>query len=348
MKQVTAVRVGNMKDPDPEKRGLVEVTDVPVKKPGPGEVLIKVAYCAICGSDPHVIGGLFGWDAPFGIGHELSGVVAEVGPGLKTGIKVGDRVGGNFRNYCGSCYYCTNGLEQWCENATEEPGMAEYVLWNEKQCVVLPGDVSLKNGCLIEPVSVAVRVMDKTHIKIGQNVVVSGGGPIGLLNLQLANLYGAANLTLLEPNPARRELAKKYGAKYVFDPLTDDIRAETARITNGRGFDVLLEVSGIPSAAELLLGIAAKSARVIYVAQYARGYNLPLNLYDQIYMKELEITGTFVSPYTFTRTAQIIGRLDLDDLTAQVFPIDEAKAAFEAHLSGKYPKIIVQCSPDMD
>jgi len=348
MKVATAVKVGNMKDQDPEMRGIVEIVDTPVKHPAPGEVLIKVAYCAICGSDPHVIGGIFGWEPPFGIGHELSGIVAEVGEGLLTDIKVGDRVGGNFRNVCGKCYYCTNAMEQFCENATEEPGMAEYVLWNEKQCVKLPENVSLKAGCMIEPVSIAVRAMDKTNIKVGQNVVVSGGGPIGLLNLQLMNIYGAANLTMLEPNPARRELALKYGAVHVFDPLTDDVRAETMKITDGHGFDVCLEVSGIPSAAELLVDIAAKCARLVYVAQYPRNYNLPLNLYDQLYMKELDITGIFVSPYTFSRTAHIISRLDLDDLTAVVYPLDQVKEAFEAHLTGRYPKVLVQCNPDME
>jgi (R,R)-butanediol dehydrogenase/meso-butanediol dehydrogenase/diacetyl reductase/L-iditol 2-dehydrogenase len=349
MKQVTAIRVGNMKDPNPETRGRVAVTDVPVKPVGDDEVKVKVAYCAICGSDPHVIGGLFGWEAPFGVGHELSGVIVEVGKlAAEHGWKIGDRVGGNFRNYCGSCYYCTNGMEQFCEYATEEPGMAEYVIWGMSQPVRIPDDVSLKTACLIEPVSVAVRAMDKTNIKVGQNVVVSGGGPIGLLCLQLINLYGAANLTLLEPNPARRELALKYGAKYVFDPTKDDIKAETLKITDGRGFDVLLEVSGIPSAAESMLDISAKCARIVYVAQYPNTYTLPLNLYDQVYMKELDITGLFVSPYAFTRTAQIIERLQLDELTEHVFAIDDVEAAFEAHLSGKYPKILVQCNPDLD
>ena len=348
MKQVTAVKIGNMKDPDPEKRGRVEVLDVPVKPVGPHDVKIKVAYCAICGSDPHVVGGIFGWEPPFGMGHELSGVIVEVGEkAAGKGWKPGDRVGGNFRNYCGTCYYCTNAMEQWCEDVTEEPGMAEYIVWNERQPVRVPDDVSLKDACLIEPVSVAVRAMDKTGIRIGQNVVVSGGGPIGLLCLQLINIYGAANLTLLEPNPERRRLALKYGAKFVFDPTKDDIKAEADKITGGKGFDVCLEVSGVPSAAETLLDVSAKCARLVYVAQYPRGYDLPLNLYDQLYMKELEITGIFVSPYAFTRTAQIIGRLDLSDLTSAVFPIDEAAEAFEAHLSGKYPKVLIQCNPDL-
>ena len=349
MKVVSAVKIGNMKDPDPEKRGAVEVLDVPLREIEDDELLIKVAYCSICGSDPHVVGGIFGWEPPFGLGHELSGVVEKVGAKATiNGFKVGDRVAGNFRNYCGTCYYCTNGLEQFCEQSVEEPGMAEYVIWNEKQAVKLPDNVSLKNGCMIEPISVAVRAMDKTDIKIGQNVVVSGGGPIGLLCLQLINIYGAANLTLLEPNPARRELALKYGAKHVLDPTSQDIKAETMKITNGKGFDVLLEVSGIPSAAESMLDIAAQCAKIIYVAQYPREYNMATNLYDEFYAKELTITGMFVSPYAFTRSVNIVDRLDLDALTEHVFDIDDAKEAFEAHLSGKYPKIVIKCNKDLE
>ena len=349
MKQVTVVKIGNMQDVDPKKRGKVEVLDVPVKHVGDDEVKVKVAYCSICGSDPHVIDGIFGWEPPFGLGHELSGIIVEVGKTAAAhGWKVGDRVGGNFRNYCGKCYYCANGMEQFCENATEEPGMAEYVVWNERQPVKVPDDVSLKNACLIEPLSIAVRVMDKTNIKTGHNVVVSGGGPIGLLCLQLLNLNGAANLTMIEPNPARRELARKYGAKYALDPTKEDVEKWADIITDGRGFDVCLEVSGVPSAAEALLKISAKCARVVYVAQYPRDYNMPLNLYDHLFMKELDITGTFVSPYAFTRTARIIGRLDFDDLTAVVFPIDRAAEAFEAHLTGKHPKVLIQCNPGLD
>jgi len=349
MKQVTAVKIGDMLDPDPNRRGRIEVRDVPVKPVGDDEVKIKVAYCSICGSDPHIVGGIFGWEPPFGLGHELSGVIVEAGKTAAAhGWKAGDRVGGNFRNYCGKCHYCANGMEQFCENVTEEPGMAEYVIWNERQPVRVTDDVSLKNACLIEPVSVAVRVMDKTNIKIGHNAVISGGGPIGLLCLQLINIYGAANLTLLEPNPARRKLALKYGAKYVLDPTEDNIEKLTDEITGGRGFDVCVEASGVPAAAETLLEISAKCARIVYVAQYPRGYNMPLNLYDQLFMKELDITGTFVSPYAFTRAARIIERLDLDDLTAAVFPINRAGEAFEAHLTGKHPKVLIQCNPGLD
>jgi len=348
MRVVYAVKTGDMKNPDPEKRGAVEIIDEPLREINDDELLIKVAYCAICGSDPHVIGGIFGWDPPFGMGHELSGIVEQVGKNVKNGFKPGDKVAGNFRHYCGSCYYCTNGMEQFCENAIEAPCMAEYVIWHEKQAFKIPESVSLKNGCLMEPVSVALRAVEKTGVKVGQNAIISGGGPIGLLALQILNLYGATNLTLLEPNPARRELALKYGAKYALDPLNEDVRKKAMDITQGVGFDVLIELSAIPSSAELLIDISAYAAHLVYLAQYPRDYNLPLNLYDQLYTKELTITGSIVSPYGFTRTSRIMERLYLDDFTAKVFCLDDVKEAFDAHLSGKYPKIVLKCNTDIE
>jgi (R,R)-butanediol dehydrogenase/meso-butanediol dehydrogenase/diacetyl reductase/L-iditol 2-dehydrogenase len=349
MKLLSAVKIGNMKDPDPEKRGKVALRDVPIPKIGDDEVLIKVAYCSICGSDPHLVAGAFGWEPPFGLGHEMSGVIVKMGSkATKKGLKVGDRVAGNFRNYCGSCYYCRNGQEQFCENVTEEPAMAEYVKWHESQIIKLPDNVSLKTGCLLEPVSVGMRIMDKTHMKVGQRVAVSGGGPIGLIVLQLLKMYGATHLTMFEPVAQRRELAKKYGADFVIDPLSQNIEEEGKKITGGMGYDLVIEVSGIPSAAENVLKLAAKCGTIIYVAMFPANYELPLNLYKYCYSKELTITGTFVSPYVFPRTAQIMGRMQLDDFTANVYDLDDPEGAFAAHLSGKYPKVLIHCNKDLD
>jgi (R,R)-butanediol dehydrogenase/meso-butanediol dehydrogenase/diacetyl reductase/L-iditol 2-dehydrogenase len=343
-------KVGELHDPNAEKRGAVDVLDVTETPVGPDDVKIKVAYCGICGSDPHSIAGIFNEPAPFPMGHELSGVLVEVGANAKVnGLKVGDRVSGNFRKVCGTCYDCTNAQEQFCHvNGPPAGGMAEYAVWHEKQVVKLPDNVSLLQGSILEPVSIAVRAMDKSGIKFGQNVLVSGGGPIGLLTLQAVNMFGAANLTLLEPNAQRRELAKKYGAKYTFDPTKDDVKAAAAEITSGRGYDVLFEVSGVPSAATSMFDLSAKLANLIYVAQYPRNFDLPLNAYNQLYEKEVNVTGIFVSPYTFSRTAQIIERFDLDAFTQSVFSIDDCKEAFETHMSGKYPKVVIQCNSDIE
>ena len=350
MKVINCVKIGSLVDPDPEKRGVVEVLDQPIKELGPHDLLIKVAYCGICGSDPHMIEGIFQRPTPMGIGHEISGVIVDKGSEANiNGFEIGDRVAGNFRNVCGTCYYCTNGMEQFCESSgVPQPGMAEYLVWHEKQAVKLPDDVSLKIGSLLEPVSIAVRAIDKAQIQFGQNVLISGGGPIGLLTLQAASMYGAANLTLLEPNPQRRELGLKYGAKYVFDPTKDDVQAEMEKITNGRGYDVLFEVSGVGGAANSMAGLASKMARIVYVAQYSRDFNLQVDAYDKFYHKEMDMTGILVSPYTFTRTAQIISRFDLEAFTNKVFYIDDAKEAFDTHMTGEYPKVLIKCNSDLE
>jgi (R,R)-butanediol dehydrogenase/meso-butanediol dehydrogenase/diacetyl reductase/L-iditol 2-dehydrogenase len=350
MKAVFCTKVGELLDRDPKTRGAVDCVDAPEPEPGADEVKIKIAYCGICGSDPHTVAGIFKEPAPFPLGHEMSGVVVDVGPGAKTGgFKVGDRVSGNFRKVCGACYDCTNAQEQFCHVTGPPVGcMAEYVVWHEKQLVKLPDNVSLLQGSLLEPVSIAVRAMDKSNMKFGQNVLVSGGGPIGLLILQAINMFGAANLTLLEPNAQRRGLAKKYGAKYVFDPTKDDVKAQAEEITDGRGYDVIFEVSGVPAAASSMFDLAASLANILFVAQYPRDYHMPVNAYEQLYAKEVNVTGMFVSPYAFSRTARIIERFDLDAFTRAVYDIDACKEAFDTHMSGRHPKVIIRCNPDME
>jgi (R,R)-butanediol dehydrogenase/meso-butanediol dehydrogenase/diacetyl reductase/L-iditol 2-dehydrogenase len=337
-----------MKDPDPARRGRLELRDTPIPPLGDEDIRIKVAYCGICGSEPHVIGGIFGWPTPFGLGHEASGVVVEVGKNAtKNGLKIGDRVGGNFRTYCGACYYCRNGQEQFCQNATEQPAFAEYLLWHESQAVKLPDAVSLQEGCLLEPVSIGVRVTDKTDMRVGRRVAVSGGGPIGLLVLQLLKIYGATSLTLIEPAPRRRELAKKYGADHLLDPTRQNIVEEGLKITGGLGYDLVVEASGATGAAEAALRLVSNAGTLIYMAMYPGSYDLPLNLYQYCYSKEITITGTFVAPYAFPRTAQILSRLNLEDFTNTIYSLDDYEKAFEAHLSGEYPKVLIRCNPDL-
>jgi (R,R)-butanediol dehydrogenase/meso-butanediol dehydrogenase/diacetyl reductase/L-iditol 2-dehydrogenase len=349
MKVLSAIRIGNMKDPDESKRGKVATLDMPCSPLGDEDVKVKVAYCAICGSDPHLVGGIFGWEPPFGLGHEMSGVVTEIGKKVsKKWLKVGDRVSGNFLAFCGSCYYCRNGQEQFCENTRNQPAMAEYVVWHESQIVPLPDTISLKNGCQLEPVSIAVRILDKCNMQVGKRVAISGGGPIGLLTLQMFKMFGATNLTLIEPNKERQDLAHEWGADAVIDPLTQNVTEEGLRITHGLGYDVVVEVSGAPSAAVAALKIAAKGGTVLYAAMFPAGYDLPVNLYHYCYSQELTITGTLIAPYSYPRAIQILPSMDLDAFTEHVFSIDQPEEAFNAHLSGKYPKILIHCNSDLN
>ena len=355
MKTLCGVYVGDMKDPNPETRGKVDLVDIPEPEMGPLDVRIKVAYCAICGSDPHVVGGCFGEAPgstdPIPLGHEVSGVITELGPEANhKGLKVGDRVAGNFLRFCGGCYYCQNGQQQFCENGNDynRPGMAPEIIWHEDQVYKLPDSVSLKEGCLLEPMSIIIRMMDKSNMKAGMRVCVSGGGPIGLMALQTYKMFGATKLTLIEPIAERREIAKEFGADYCIDPINEDVRAKADEITGGLGYDVVLDASGSVHAVEPLPDIAAKCGTLIYGAQYPNDYEMPFNISKYCYFKELTITGVYVAPYAYPRALQMLTRMNLKPLTSKVFDLDDGVEAFKAQLSGKYPKILIKCNPDLE
>jgi threonine dehydrogenase-like Zn-dependent dehydrogenase len=347
MKSVTVVKTGSLIDPVEANRGKVTVMDIPDYPLGDEEVRIKVAYCAICGSDPHLVENIFGWKVPFGIGHEVSGIIEQVGlKAKKKGLKPGDRIGGNFLKFCGTCYYCQNGQQQFCEYADEsnKPGMSEYTVWHESQVYKLPDEIDLKEGCLLEPVSIAVRLMDKVNLKFGQRVAICGGGPIGLLATQAIHMSGASNLTLIEPIAERRQMALKFGADHVIDPLSQDVKKAAMELTGGKGYDVTIDCSGAVKAVYDLPFITAKGGLLIYAAMYPNTYEMPVNLYKHCYSNELNITGLYVAPYAFPRAIQIIPKMQLKDFTSKVFYIDDIEEAFKAQVSGKYPKILIRCN----
>jgi (R,R)-butanediol dehydrogenase/meso-butanediol dehydrogenase/diacetyl reductase/L-iditol 2-dehydrogenase len=351
MKSIAVTRVGSLRDPNGDTRGKVGVRDIPETPVGDEDVKIKVAYCAICGSDPHLVEGIFGLPVPFGVGHEVSGVIVELGKkATKKGLKVGDHVAGNFLHFCGTCYYCRNGQEQFCEHAdvSNVPGMSEYVTWNEQQVFKLPEGMSLKMGCMLEPVSVIVRFMDKIQPKMGQRVLINGGGPIGLLSLQALKMMGATHLTVSEPIADRRELAKKFGADYLIDPLNEDIKATADKITGGLGYDVVLDCSGNKAAATVLPSLTAFGGTLCYTAMYPNDWEMPLNIYKYCYKNELTITGTYISPYAFPRALQILTRFKLEDFLDTVFTIDQAEEAFAAQATGKHVKILIKCNNDLE
>lgn len=351
VRTVAVTKTGDLRDPEVVKRGRVGIVDFPEPHLGPEDVRLRVAYAAICGSDPHLVEGFFGSDVPMGLGHELSGVIEALGEGAaaRTSLQVGDRVAGNFVRFCGDCRPCQDGRQQFCKRIHDynRPGMAETVTWHASQVHRLPDDVSLLKGCLLEPTSVAVRIADKTRIRPGETVAVCGGGPIGQLALQVMRRYGATSLTLIEPIAERREMAVRNGTEHVIDPSAEDQQARSEAITGGRGFDVVIDASGSPNAARDLLDLAAHGATVVYGAMYPERYEMPLNLSEYLYLKELTLTGLFVSPYAFPRALNLLPYLDIDELTDTVFPLEQAEEAFAAHLTGHHAKVIIRCN-DLD
>lgn len=350
MRTVAVTKIGSLRDTDEATRGRIGVVDFPEQDLGPEDVRIRVAYAAICGSDPHLAEGYFGTYVPIGLGHELSGVIEALGERAgRGGLRVGDRVAGNFVRFCGSCPPCREGRQQFCERLQDynHPGMAETVTWHESQVYRLPDEVSLLKGCLLEPTSVAVRITDKTGIRVGDRVAICGGGPIGQFTLQVLKMYGATSLTLIEPIGERRELALRNGAEHVIDPVGENQQAQADAITGGRGYDIVVDASGSPRAVAGLLDLATHGGTVVYGAMYPEDFAMPLNLSDYLYLKELTLTGVFISPYAFPRALQVLPHLDLEEFTRAVFDLEDAPAAFETHISGRYPKVLIRCN-DLD
>ena len=350
MKTAAVTKIGNLRDPDESKRGKIELIDIEGNEVGDEDVKIRVAYCAICGSDPHTAEGAFGFDVPQTLGHEISGVVVELGKNAtKKGLKVGDYVAGNFVQFCGGCYYCQNEQQHFCECVPprRNPGMSDNVVWHESQVYKLPDGVSLRQGCMLEPLSVALRASDRVHAKAGSRVAISGGGPIGQLILQVLRLQGATSLTMIEPIEQRRNFAKSFGAQHVIDPVSESVEEEAMRITDGRGFDIVCDVSGAPAAVGALPAITAKGGTLLYGAMYPVGYKMPLDLFTYCYRNELTITGLFLSPYTFPRAVQLMPHIDLEPFIAKVFPLDQVAEAFDVHMTGEFLKVLIRCN-DLD
>ncbi|MDY6827392.1 MAG: alcohol dehydrogenase catalytic domain-containing protein [Bacillota bacterium] len=344
MKAVMLVKDFN---PETGELGEVDCLEVPTPKlVRDDDVLIKITYASICGSDPNVLKGLFPDRAPCPIGHEMAGTIADLGPDAKKlGWQVGDRVTGNFFQSCGACEYCHNNMGQFCPNAVGKVGaQAEYIVWSTSQLYRLPNTVDLLTGTLAEPFNIALHAIETADMKLGARVAISGGGGIGLMLIQLARLAGASEVTLLEPVQGKRDLALELGTDHTIDPVGGDALAETAEITGGRGFNLILETSGNTGAAETALQIAAKQGHVVYFAMYPQDYELPVNLFKHCYHNELRIQGMFLGQYSFARSVAMLPRVNLKPLIDKIYPLEECKQAYADQMSGKYAKLVFDCS----
>lgn len=325
----------------------ITVDDVPEPTVGPDQVKVKIAYCGLCGTDPENLEGRFALMPPEVyktdriIGHESCGTIAEVGREIKQ-YQVGQRVAMDFRSSCGACYYCRNGTPHFCPSAEgASGGFAEYAVYPESAIYVLPDEVSFEQGAMLEPVSVAVHAIDQTNVRTGSSVAIAGGGPIGLLCLEMALKAGAARAMLSEPVKQKRDLALKLGADIAVDPFNEDVVSAGKKLTDGRGFDTVIDASGSVKAAGQCLELADNKATILWAAVYGADVEIGVSPF-LMYAKELTITSTFVSPFSFQRAMNLLPKLELDSLITDIVPLADIKKGFELHKGGKSIKILIK------
>jgi L-iditol 2-dehydrogenase len=307
-------------------------------RPGSGEVLVRVRYCGFCGTDPHIIEGVFAvGPPPQVIGHEVAGEVVEVGAGVR-GFAAGDRVACNLFAYCGGCEPCRKGYENHCRRKSfSAQGFAEYAVYRPEQLFLLPEDVSLSVGAFLEPVATCLHAVEMSELRPGEHVAVLGAGPLGLIVAQLARAAGAATVTVSEPRTHNRELALALGADRAVDPQIDRLRA--AAPAGRRGFDVVFEVAGAPSAAATALDAVGVRGRVMIVGVFRRDVGVTVRPYH-LYEKEITIRGAYAASQTFERALDLLPRLQLEPLVSVVAPLERIADVYAEHRAGEHVKVL--------
>ena len=322
----------------------VEEHEMP--KVGPKDVLIQVKACGVCGTDVHIYEGDKGAaevTPPTILGHEFSGVIAEVGAEV-TNYKAGDRVCIDPNCYCGACEPCRNGVVHYCEHmigygTTVNGGFAEYCAVNERQVYKLGDNTSFEQGAMTEPVACCLHGMDMCEIRPGHQVVVIGGGMIGLLMLQLSRLAGAAKVALLEPVESKREVGKKLGADICIDPIHEDVKARLKE-EGMTWVNTVIECVGRPSTIEQAIDIAGNKAVVMMFGLTKPDETISVKPFE-IFRKELVLKASYINPYTQKRALDLIdsGRLDVSSMVYEVADLDELADILsrpELRAKGKY------------
>jgi (R,R)-butanediol dehydrogenase/meso-butanediol dehydrogenase/diacetyl reductase len=328
-----------------EDRRLVAV-ECPAPEPGPGQVLVEVSYCGICGSDLHFreVPELF----PAGTvpGHEFSGRIASVGDRVR-GWSAGDRVCVLPFGQCGECAACRAGNEQVCPHAvsngvglgTGRPGAyAGQVVVDERMLFSLPDAVDDRAGTLVEPLAVAIRAVDQARVVLDEPVLVLGAGPIGLLTALVLRHRGVRRIVVCSRNPARAQRAAALG----LDTVSIN---EVALIGPADRPACVFECAGTPAAAQLAVEVLRPLGRLLLV-----GLSLtPLDLAaPPIVIKELEIRGVIAyrrAQFQAAIDMLAAGAIPVGDLITEIVPLVEAEAAFQALTAGGSEKLKILLAP---
>jgi (R,R)-butanediol dehydrogenase / meso-butanediol dehydrogenase / diacetyl reductase len=291
-------------------RGDVRVEDVPQPTPGPGELLLRVTWAGICGTDveeyvsgpaiipTHVPNRLTGRAAPVTLGHEFVGTVAALGEGVSD-FRLGERVAPEVVLFCGVCFFCRRHEYALCINwaalgLMADGGLADYAVVPAATAARLPDTLSDEEGALVEPTEVAVRAIRKSELRLGESVAIVGGGTIGLLVLQVARAAGAANVHVIEPLESRRILALHLGATTAWDPRTSDTGEVLRDACQGVGPDIVFECAGGPGTANLAIQLARKGGRIVLVG--IRSEPVPISTLD-IVIGEKHLVGSVQHHY---------------------------------------------------
>ena len=335
--------------------GDIRVEDVPKPECGPGELLVRIDACAVCGTDlksrqhgnPRI-------KAPLIMGHEFTGVVETVSPDAVGDFRLGDRVVMATSISCGQCFYCRRGWRNLCANLAPmgfsyPGGMAEYVAipalaLQGGHAVKVPQNVEATCAALAEPVSCAVNSVQKCGIQQGDTVLVMGAGPMGLLNALVARAVGASVIWLTEPNPLRREQAGQFNIDRILDPEADDVTKIIHNATDGRGADVVIVAAPAIPPQEQALSLVRRNGTVCLFASLPVGKST-LTLDSRIlHYGEIRLVGSSDStPEHVCEAVKMIAtkQIPVEKIVSHTLPLNEIERAFELMTSGEALRVVL-------
>lgn len=313
--------------------GHIEISEHSPPTPGPGEVLLRIRRIGVCGSDIHVFHGKHPYTSyPVVQGHEFSGVIEAVGPGV-VGIEPGCKVTALPQVVCGECPPCRRGDEHICDvlrvQGFQAPGCAQE-LWvtAADKVVQLPDSFSFEQGALVEPISVAVHALSRAGKVQGRRVVVLGAGPIGNLVAQSARASGAQVL-ITDLSDHRLGIAQRCGLTHTSNPAQEDLKAASRRVFGDQGFDLAFECVGVEATLTAATENLAKGGTLVVVGVFGDKPRMDLGLVQD---RELRVFGTLMyqRPDYEQAVAWIAsGDIITEPLMSEHFPMDSYLEAYE-------------------
>lgn len=324
--------------------GKIELEERDIPTPKDDEVLVKLEYIGICGSDLHYYEsgaiGDFIVKPPFVLGHEPGGTVVEVGKNVKH-LKVGDRVALEPGKTCGHCEFCKTGRYNLCPDviffATPpvDGVFQEYVAHEADLCFKLPDNVSTMEGALIEPLAVGFHAAMQGGARAGQTAVVMGSGCIGLVTMMALKAMGVSKVYVVDIMKKRLEKAMELGADGVINAAETDVLEEVKRLTDGKGCDLAIETAGTEITTVQAMHMTKKGATIVLVGYSKSGeMTLPMSLALD---KELTFKTIFRYRHIYPMAIEAVaaGKINLKGIVTNIFELDEAQKAMDYSVNNK-------------
>jgi L-iditol 2-dehydrogenase len=335
----------------------IEVKKVSIPEPKDDEVLVKVYCIGVCGSDVHYYEhgkiGRYVVKEPIILGHELAGEVVKVGVSV-TNVLPGDRVAVEPGVTCGRCEYCKSGRYNLCPDVVfmatppVDGAWADFVTIRSDMLFKLPESMSYEEGALLEPLSVGFHAMNRGKVTQADRVFVSGLGPIGLLAIQAAKMFGVTEIYASDVVPFRRQLALEMGLTAVIDPLNEQVEERIKELTGGKGITVVIESSGNQRAISDTVKIINRGGRIVLVGMPVSN-DIPLDI-NQLIDGEIDVYGLFRYANTYQAAIQALSssNVDIEKVITHKYSLSDIREAVEMARTEKETSIKIMIYPDKE